>query len=101
MKNHSVNGERRYSRDLSQGGLEIPCLLTFEINDQSLISKIKMIDQCQKQEEESEVPAKRIKLDDKENNRNETNADKEILRAVWLTLNEAHITLYMVTKKHS
>ena len=52
----TVYGERRYSRDLTEGGLEIPCLLTFEIN-KSLISKIKkMLDQCKKQEEESEVP---------------------------------------------
>ena len=33
----TVNGERRYSRDLTQGGLEIPCLLLFEINNDSLI----------------------------------------------------------------
>ena len=55
----TVNGERRYSRDLTQGGLEIPCLLIFEINNDSLISKIKkMLDQCQKQQEDLEVPAK-------------------------------------------
>ena len=96
----TVNAEKRYSRDLSQGGLEIPCLLTFEMNDQSLISKIKkMLDQCQKQKEDSEVPAKRIKLDDKENDRSETNADNEILRAMWLSLNEAHITLYNGNKE--
>ena len=96
----TVNGERRYSRDLTQGGLEIPCLLTFEVNDESLISKIKkMLDQCQKQEEISKVPAKRIKLDGKENDRNETNADKEILRTVWLSSKEAHITLYNSDKE--
>lgn len=82
---------------MTEGGLEIPCLLTFEI--ESLISKIKMLDQCQKQEEESEVPAKRIKLDSKENDRNETNADKEILRTVWLSSKEAHITLYNSDKE--
>ena len=97
---YTVNGERRFSRDLTQGGLEIPCLLTFEVNDESLISKIKkMLDQCQKQEEKSEVPAKRIKLDGKENDRNETNADKEILRTVWLSSKEAHITLYNSDKE--
>lgn len=45
----TVNGERKYSMDLTQGGLEIPCLLIFEISNESLISKIKkMLDQCQK-----------------------------------------------------
>ena len=44
----TINGERRYSRDLAQGGLEIPCLLTFEINDEMLISRVKKIlDHCQ------------------------------------------------------
>ena len=46
-----------------------------------------------------EVPAKRIKLDDKENDRNETNADKEILHTVWLSSKEAHITLYNSDKE--
>ena len=96
----TVYGERRYSRDLTEGGLEIPCLLTFEINNKSLISKIKkMLDQCKKQEEESEVPAKREKLDGKENDRNETNADKEILHTVWLSSKEAHTTLYNSDKE--
>ena len=57
----TVNGERRYSRDLTQGGLEIPCLLTFGVNNESLISKIKkMLDQCQKQEEKSEVATSKM-----------------------------------------
>ena len=86
----TVSGERRYSRDLTQGGLEIPCLLIFEISE-SLISKIKkMLDQCQKQEEESAVPAKRIKLENKENDRNEANAE---VPTEWLSLNKACITL--------
>jgi hypothetical protein len=41
---YTVSGERRYSRDLTQGGLEIPCLLILEINDESaVISKMKKI----------------------------------------------------------
>ena len=93
----TVSGERRYSRDLTQGGLEIPCLLIFEISNEALISKIKkMPDQCQKQEEESEVPAKRIKLENKENDRNEANAEVPI---VWLSLNKARITLYSSDKE--
>ena len=96
----TVNGERRYSRDLTQGGLEIPCLLLFEINNDSLISKIKkMLDQCQKQEEEMEVPAKRIKLENKENDRNEINAEEENLPTIWLSLKEARIALYSSDKE--
>ena len=58
-----------------------------------------MHDQCQKQEEESDLPAKRIKLENKENDRNETNAEKGILHTVWLSLKEAHITLYSSDKE--
>ena len=39
-----------------------------------------MLDQCQKQEKESEVQAKRIRLENKENDRNETNAE---VPTVW------------------
>ena len=87
----TVNGERRYSWDLTQGGLEIPCALIFESDNDSLISKVqKMLDHFPT---ESEVPAKRIKL---ENDKNETNAQ---VPAVWLSLKEAHITLYSSDKE--
>ena len=36
----TVDGDRRYSRDLPQGGLEIPCILTFTAKEQSSIDKI-------------------------------------------------------------
>lgn len=69
---HSQFGERIYSRDLTQGGLKIPCMhasaAIFEINNESLISKIKkMLDLCQKQLEGLEVLAKRIEIENKEN----------------------------------
>ena len=89
-----VNGTRRYSRDFIQGGLEIPFVLIFEIDNDSFICKIqKIFSHCQKQEEEMEVPAKRIKLENKENERNENIAD-EVNFPVWLSLKDPCITLY-------
>ena len=105
-----VSGERRYSKDLAQGGLEIPCLLRFDSDNDTLISKMKkMLDNLKKQEEElkaaekqqeegMEAPSKRIKLEDKENDRNEINAEKENPPTVWLSLKEARITLYSSDK---
>lgn len=55
-----------------------------------------MLDQCQKQEKELEVLGKRIKLENKQNYRNETN---DGLPTVWLGLNKARITLYSSDKE--
>ena len=38
-----VTGTRQYSRDLPQGGLEIPCQLTFEGSDEKYIRKVKKL----------------------------------------------------------
>ena len=37
----TVNGHRRYSADLEQGGLEIPCILTYTIEDEKEWAKTK------------------------------------------------------------
>ena len=34
-----VNGNRRYSQDLPQGGLEVPCILTFRTFDKTVLDK--------------------------------------------------------------
>ena len=61
----TVDGTRRYSRDLPQGGMEIPCLLTFTAEEQSLIDKIsnhirhvEKVVCCTPQEDKSEEQAK-------------------------------------------
>ena len=36
-----VNGDRRYSRDLPQGGLEIPCIYTFKTNNRDFLDRTK------------------------------------------------------------
>ena len=36
-----MNGSRRYSRDLPQGGLEIPCIYTFKTSNHDLLDKTK------------------------------------------------------------
>ena len=38
-----VNGSRRYSADLPQGGLEIPCILTFQMTNAELSDKSKKL----------------------------------------------------------
>ena len=38
-----VNGSRRYSADLPQGGLEIPCILTFRTNNAKLSDNSKKL----------------------------------------------------------
>ena len=39
----TVEGARQYSRDLPQGGLEIPCTLTFTASDQPTIDKLSVL----------------------------------------------------------
>ena len=36
-----MNGSRQYSRDLPQGGLEIPCIYTFKTSNHDLLDKRK------------------------------------------------------------
>ena len=65
-----VTGPKRYSVDLPQGGLELPCILTF-IGSCEKISKIKKILQTKPKAENSlpavqstaEPPAKKIKVE--------------------------------------
>ena len=58
--NSRVDGHRRYSADLPQGGLEIPCILTFVANNhkegekaKQLIESTLSIEVCQELESES------------------------------------------------
>jgi len=39
-----VTGSRRYSRDLAQGGLEVPCVLKFSGNSKDITKAKKLID---------------------------------------------------------
>ena len=55
-----INGTRRYSRDLVQGGLEVPCMLVFKAEDNSLIGKVrKLFDHSEKQKSGTETTAKK------------------------------------------
>ena len=68
----SVTDSKRYSSDLSQGGLEIPCILKFE-GEKLLVGKVqklgkKMLTEQQKQTPVSGVaPLKRKEFEGKEN----------------------------------
>ena len=68
-----VIGGRRYSRDLPQGGLEIPCMLTFLAKEEQLIEKIKkLIKQFESEVSKSDIeakienskPEKKVKVED-------------------------------------
>ena len=47
-----VTGNRQYSRDLPQGGLEIPCILIFTGNSEHLSKARKLLDACDLKETE-------------------------------------------------
>ncbi len=106
-----VNGSRRNSRDLPQGGLEVPCILIFS-GELLLIQKVKNhIDDITKEDESKAgvtnpdfmPPHKKTKLSDHEMfERNEwnrlhniilTESDKEVV-VTGLELNDLHIDMY-------
>ena len=58
-----VSGSRQYSADLDQGGLEVPCKLIFECSDQELLFTTRKLLYLALKKEDSEMPLKRIKLE--------------------------------------
>ena len=93
----TVCGSRRFSKDLVQGGLEIPCQLKFETADDTLMSKTGKLLNRYKEKEDSSVsfsqPSKKIKLEDKENFDSATT--KDLSPTVWLSLKAPVVTLYV------
>lgn len=108
----TVNGSRRYSRDLPQGGLEVPCILVFS-GESLLIDKVKKLIDDITREESSKVqianpdsmpPTKKIKLSKNEESGGEEEwirfgtiilsvSDKEAV-VTGLELNDLHIEIY-------
>ncbi len=63
-----VNGSRRHSWDLPQGGMKFPCTLTFIADEQFLIDKIinlisEVVNVIPKKKEDDSLPLKVRKLD--------------------------------------
>lgn len=107
-----VNGSRRYSRDLPQGGLEVPCILIFS-GEAVLVDKVKnLIDDINKEEgdskasitsPDSEPPCKKTKVSDNEKSSEEEwmrldrivlkIADKETITK-GAELHDLHIEMY-------
>jgi hypothetical protein len=96
----TVDGDRRYSNDLPQGGLEIPCTLTFSASEQSLIDKIrnlcKQIDiittsqynnhnKQQVNEEDSFQPQKKMKF------REYDDDDDDEAAGAWVYLDNCYV----------
>ena len=50
-----ITGRRRYSRDLPQGDLEVPCTLTFEGNSSDVTKAAKLVKDMEKPEGHDEV----------------------------------------------
>ena len=97
----TVCGSRRYSRDLLQGGLEIPCILKLETTDDVLMSKArKLLDCCQEKEDSRSLglPSKKIKLEDKENFDRVTMTKNKNTK-VWLSLKDPTVTLSVQDKE--
>ena len=84
-----VTGGRQYSADLEQGGLEVPCKLSFICNDEERLATIKKNAWSSFEENNDyEMPLKKIKLESVEElevpkeipvaEPNENNADPEV-----------------------
>ena len=64
-----VNGRRQYSRDLPQGGLEVPCMLTFcgvksqLVKVQALVKKVAAYSATKNPVTETDMPCKKIKIE--------------------------------------
>ena len=102
----TVCGSRRFSRDLVQGGLEIPCQLKLETTDDVLMSKAqKLLIRCQEKEASSESlsqPSKKIKLEDKENFDSSTmTKSKDLSPDVWLSLRDPGVVTLHVQDKEA
>ena len=65
--NCRVTASRRYSRDLPQGGLEVPCVLTFQGGAKDIAKVSKLVSYalslCPEAATKDEPPKKRIKCD--------------------------------------
>lgn len=94
-----ITGAKRYSGDLLQGGLEIPCVLLFE-GDEMLVKKVKRLlhhsEEKEKEEKSGvvETPSKKIKLED--NGKKDCISEADLTE--WLFLNSSMIKLYMNDK---
>ena len=98
-----VTGEKRYSRDLIQGGLEIPCVLLIEGNAELLTKLKRLLLFSETADEETnceENPPKKIKLESEEEEMDvescNTGINGESLQ--WVFFGSSNITLYMDDK---
>ncbi len=73
-----ITGNRRYSVDLEQGGLEVPCCLTF-VGNTKLISKVERLLTLATSNCEERPPIKKLKVFDIESD--DTHADKP---QIWM-----------------
>ena len=87
----TITGTRQYSGDLPQGGLEIPCLLTFR-GDKKEVMKVRKLLGTKLQVPESNVnsPSKKRKLDVCiiESSMPET----QVINRPWLSLNKIELS---------
>ena len=84
-----ITATRRYSADLPQVGLEVPCSLKFQ-GKQEELQKIKKLILLQKQKPEvCEPPAKKVKVED-------TPTIADSTDKMWI--NYANITLNLIDK---
>ena len=90
-----VTGQKRYSSDLVQGGLEIPCIYTFSGSDMTRLKKIeKLLSEAPAEKTLSQEPpskkSKRIDLC----NKKDVNLGNSESEQVWLSIPGCFLTLH-------
>ena len=78
-----VTGRRRYSLDLAQGGLEVPCSLTFSGAECHLMNKVQKLIEKAPAISASEPPSKKVKIEKVSNIDDDDGNDIEL---IWLSL---------------
>ena len=84
-----VNGNRCYSHDLPQGGLEVPCILTFHISEKTLSDKTKrLITNALSTEIELSVPLLPINFNSAGNSNNNSCNSEIKIKSEPIRINE-------------
>ncbi len=87
-----VTGSRRYSSDLPQGGLEVPCKLTFK-GSEKYLQKIKLFFKASCCHNSDELSSKRRKIANECSVGNSHEKDSGDLEKQWIATDKVFLTL--------
>ena len=88
-----VNGARQYSSDLPQGGLEVPCILTFRASEEKECKKAKKLIELA-----LSVKTKAIVLEDQKAMLPARNIQK--ILSQWPRMGQKHVQLQVILSQH-